>query len=345
MTESAVLILSGDDRLLTDLGRLAAAAGVAPDLVRDPGEGIRRWSPARMILVGADLVGELARLRPPRRERVHVVGDGGSDPPFREALECGAESVLALPAAEGWLIELLTDAGDGSLAQAKTVGVVGGAGGAGATVFATALAMACAARGPAALIDADVLGAGVDHVLGLEAGEGVRWDALVHATGRLGARSLRESLPARGALSVLAWPADRVPAVDHSAAREVLSAARRGFEVVVLDLPRYPHLLAEELLPRCDLNLLVSTCTVPGVAAAGQVAGRLPAGRTRLVLRGGGIEPEQVGAFLDLPIVVSMADQRGLDEALSLGAGPLRHRRGPLARGAHRAAALVRGES
>lgn len=343
MTETALLIATRDGGLLGDLVRLAAAAGVEPGVVTEAVTCLRRWSEARVVLVGADLVGELARLRPPRRERVHVVGAGGTDPPFREALGCGAESVLLLPTAEAWLVELLTDAGDGSLTRAVTVGVVGGVGGAGATVFASALAVACSARGPTALIDADVLGAGVDQVLGLDVDEGVRWDALVQTTGRLGARSLRESLPARGELSVLSWPANRIPVVDASAAREVLSAACRGFDVVVLDLPRYPHLLAEELLPRCDLVLLVCTRNLPGLVAAGRVIGRLPPDRTRLVLRGDGLSPQEATSFLGLPVAASMADQRGIDEALSLGAGPLRFRRGPLARAASSVAELVRG--
>jgi hypothetical protein len=49
-----------------------------------------------------------------------------------------------------------------------------------------------------------------------------------------------------------------------------------------------------------------------------------------------------VGRLLQLPVLATMADQRGLDEAIDLGAGPLRSRRGPLARAARAVAdALV----
>ena len=42
-------------------------------------------------------------------------------------------------------------------------------------------------------------------------------------------------------------------------------------------------------------------------------------------------------------VIATMGEQRGLDEAISLGVGPLRSRRGPLARAARETAAAVLG--
>jgi secretion/DNA translocation related CpaE-like protein len=339
------VFVSDDDLLLADLVRLAAAAGVTPLVARTSAEALQAWSSAALVLVGADRVEQLANCAPPRRSGVHVVGTGElPDALFRHAVAVGAEAVAPLPSSESWLVETLTDLGDGSAAAATTVGVVGGAGGVGATVFAAALAEVLARDSATLAVDADVLGAGLDRVLGLEQAEGVRWDALQQATGRLSARSLREALPRRGALSVLAWPTDRSVDLQAAGVREALSAARRGFESVVVDVPRHPDPLVDELLARCDHVLLVSTLTVPAVAATARVAQRLPDGaRTSLVLRGGaaGVAPREVSRLLDLPVVATMTDQRGLDEAISLGIGPLRSGRGPLARAAHAAASEV----
>jgi secretion/DNA translocation related CpaE-like protein len=341
------LLVTDDDLLLADLVRLAAAAGVAPEVARAASDALRSWSSAPLVLVGADRAADLARNRPPRRARVHVVGRGSlPDELFRDALEIGAESVAALPTSESWLVETLTDVGDGGAAAGLTVGVVGGAGGVGATVFAAALAQVCSGRGSTLLVDADVLGAGVDRVLGLEHVDGVRWDALMQATGRLSARSLREALPRRGGLSVLTWPVGRTPTLQAFAMREALSAGRRGFDTVVVDVPRHPDPVVEEVLARCDRVLLVSTLTVPAVAAAARVAPRLPSGPgSGLVLRGGsaGVAPHEVARLLDLPVVATMGDQRGLDEAISLGVGPLRSGRGTLARAARHVAAALLG--
>jgi secretion/DNA translocation related CpaE-like protein len=342
---AAPLVVTDDDLLLADLVRIAAAAGVTPEIARATAPALRSWSRSPLVLVGADRAADLARSRPPRRASVHVVGRGPlPDALFREALAVGAESVAGLPTSESWLIEILTDLGDGGGSGGLTVGVVGGAGGVGATVFAAALGQVLATRGSTLVVDADVLGAGMDRVLGVEDVDGIRWDALMQATGRLSARSLREALPRRDGLSVLSWPVGRTPSLQAFAMREALSAGQRGFATVVVDVPRHPDPVVDEVLARCDQVLLVCTLTVPAVAAASRVARRLPSATgAGLVLRGGsaGVPPGEVGRLLDLPVVATMGDQRGLDEAISLGVGPLRSGRGTLARAARQAATAV----
>ena len=50
--------------------------------------------------------------------------------------------------------------------------------------------------------------------------------------------------------------------------REVLSAGRRGFDAVVVDLPRHRDAVVDETISRCDHVVLVSTLTVPGAVAS-----------------------------------------------------------------------------
>lgn len=338
MTElpSAPLFVTGDEMLRAELLRLSAAAGVAPVVVRDGAAALAPWTRAALVVIGADLAGSVAALAPARRAGVHVVGHGRlPDEVFRAALGCGAETVAELPASESWLVELLTDAQDGAGTPAVTIGVLGGSGGAGATVFAAALAAVASGRGPTLAVDVDLQGPGLDRVLGTEDLPGVRWDALVQATGRLSARSLRESLPTRRDLAVLGWPPERPRQVPVFAVREVLSAARRGFRTVVLDVPRHADPVADEVLARCDHVVVVSTLTVPGVASATRTAARVPAGVPHSLVtrgRGAGISPEEVARLLRIPLLAAMRDQRGLDEAIDLGVGPDRTGRGVLTR-------------
>jgi secretion/DNA translocation related CpaE-like protein len=339
MDAAVPLLISSDPLLVADVQRLSAAAGVVPEVVRDPAHALRWWSGAPVVLVGSDCASVLAAASPPRRPRVFVLGRAPvADALFRDALGVGAETVAGLPESETWLVELLTDVGDGGAAPGVTIGVLGGSGGAGATVFAAALAQMAAARGPTLLVDADPIGAGIDRVLGLEAADGIRWDSMLQTTGRLSSRSLRESLPRAGRLSVLTWPTDRPASLQAFAMREVLSAGRRGFEAVVVDLPRHRDTVVEETISRCDHVVLVSTLTVPGVTSAARVAARLPefTPERHLVTRGSraGVTPESVSRLLRVPLLATMGDQRGLDEAINLGAGPARSRRGALARAA-----------
>ena len=255
---------------------------------------------------------------------------------FRDALALGAESVTGLPASDAWLVELLTDVGDGAGPPGVTIGVVGGSGGAGATVFAAALAQAASSVGPTLLVDADPLGAGIDRVLGLESASGVRWDSLLQTTGRLSSRSLREALPHADDLAVLTWPARGQGVLQPFAMREVLSAGGRGFDAVVIDLPATATPWWRRRSAAATTSCVVSTLTVPGVTSAARVAHGLPESspRRHLVTRGGrgGVPPESVARLLRTPLLATMSDQRGLDESIDLGAGPARSRRGVLAR-------------
>ncbi|MFC4783238.1 septum site-determining protein Ssd [Nocardioides sp. MAHUQ-72] len=333
---TAPLLITRDQTLLDDLLRLAAAAGVTPDVAADAAAALRTWTAAPLVLLGADLAVEVARTQPARRARVHLVVPGPApEALFRTAVAVGAEGVVELPRADEWLVELLTDVGDHDRGQGVLLGVVGGSGGAGATTFACALGQVASRHGPAVVVDTDPLGPGVDRVLGLENDEGVRWDALCRTTGRLSARSLRDALPRRGDLAALTWHAATSTPLPAYAVREALSAARRGHDTVVVDLPRASDEVVEEVASHCDLVLVLVVPSVAGVAAAARLCARAAdASRMRLVVRGGGVEPDEVARVTGVPVLTRMADQRGLAEAIDLGLGPVRSRRGPLGRAA-----------
>jgi Flp pilus assembly CpaE family ATPase len=112
--------------------------------------------------------------------------------------------------------------------------------------------------------------------------------------------------------------------------------------VVVVDIPRAPGPVTEDLLSRCDQVVVVSTLTVQGLTSCAQVARRVPADRSGVLLRGrGGIADAEVERVLRRPVWHRMPDQSRLDEAIGLGLGPLRARRGPLARAARRIAGVL----
>lgn len=329
------LLITRDEALLDELLRLAAAAGVTPVVAPDALGGLAGWTGAPLVLVGKDVAEELAELRPARRDGVHVVSWGSfPDEAMRVALALGAENVAELPQSGEWVVEQLTDLGEQRPRRAWTVGVVGGSGGAGASVLAAALGQVAADTAPAVVIDADPLGAGLDRLLGMEDRAGVRWDELCQTTGRLGASAFRESLPRRDGLGVLTWYVGRRGVLQPFAVREVLSAARRGHETVVIDLPRSGDPVIEEVVARCDLVLVVARPTVHGLAAAGRVVAGLPDVPTGLVLRGAGLGDDDVARVVPVPVLLRMGDQRGLAESIDLGLGPVRSRRSPLARAA-----------
>jgi secretion/DNA translocation related CpaE-like protein len=327
-------LLATDDAALADeLARLSAAAGAPVVVASTPTAVLRAWSTAPVVLVGADLAAALVDLAPPRRPGVQVVGwSPAPTGTFRDALLLGAERVVELPAGGDVVAELLTDLGDAGRGEGALIGVVGGSGGAGATTLACALGQVAATRGPTLVVDLDPLGPGCERVLALDDAHGVRWDSLSTASGRLSGRSLREAVPRRAALGVLGWSAAGSP-LDPRAVREALSAARRGHDTVVVDLPRAgagdgP---VAETAARCGLVAVVVVPTVTGVAAAARwVAAHADRAHVGLVVRGRGADPQRVAGLVGAPVLASMTDQRGLSEAIDLGLGPARSRRGPL---------------
>ncbi|MFE6646290.1 septum site-determining protein Ssd [Nocardioides sp. NPDC057772] len=339
---SEPLVITSDSLLAAEAARLAAASGVTVEECTDAAGALRRWQRPPLILLGADLLVEMASLRPPRRDGVYVVGwCSTGEPLLRAALEVGAETLLELPSAEAVVAGLLADVSDGEGGDGMVVGVLAGSGGAGATTYAAALASLGADRGPTLLIDADRLGPGAGRVLGLDEIPGVTWGDLGQTAGRLGARALREAVPHVGSLGLLGWPSGEVTSPRPEVVREVIAAARRGHDLVVVDLPRESDPGTGALLSGCDVVLVVVRGNVTGTASAARLISRLPErDRVRVVVRGRAAEPEAVGRALGLPVIASMADQRGLSEAIDLGLGPIRSKRAPLARAA--AEVLVR---
>ncbi len=322
-----VLIVTADDRLLDDLLRLAAAAGVTPQVESDPTAVRRHWQAAPLVLVGSDLSGKIARAQPVRRTGVVVVGNDLDDAGiYQAAVAIGADQVVVLPDGEAGLADRLADSvdEDGS-GSAVTVGVVGGCGGAGASTLAAALAI-CATRRRlrTMLIDGDPLGGGIDMLFGGEHGTGMRWPQLAGTTGRVSATALRSALPDYDDLSVLSWDREDLVTVPPEAMRSVLGAAQRSCDLVVVDLPRYGGEAADEVLARATSTVLLVPRDVRASAAAARVAGRLSLAGSdiRVVARdstAGSLKPADVAAHLGLPLTAQLHLDKDLDDQIESG--------------------------
>ena len=331
------LFVTADELLLDDLLRLAAAAGVTPDVATDVTSARRCWITASLVLVGSDIVDQLLRADVVRRANTCVVTRDLDDASiWQRALHLGAETVFVLPDAETGLCERLADAIDGTTPDATTLCVVGGCGGAGASTVAAALALVAVRRQlRVLLVDGDPLGGGIDLVVGTEDTAGLRWPDLLGAHGRVSAASLREALPGIQELAVLSWDRGDLLSVPAETMRAVVTAGQRGSDLVVVDLPRRLDGAAEEALARATGTLLVVPAEVRAIAAASRVAAQLGllAADIRLVARGpgpSGLDGRLVAETLGLPLGVDMRAEGGVAEALDRGLGPCRRSRGPL---------------
>jgi secretion/DNA translocation related CpaE-like protein len=332
------LAVTGDPDLLDELIRLAAAAGTELDVAPDLGAARSSWASASLIAVGADAVGDAIALAVPRRDSVLLVGRNDAAEIWRHAVAIGATDVAILPGAAQTLVDRLAETADGGRDAAGCVAVIGGRGGAGATVLAAALAVTASRAGrTTALVDADPLGGGIDLVVGAEQVEGLRWSELAASAGRLRPSSLLAALPHAEELVVLSYGRDDAIAVPVAAMDAVLAAAGRGADLIVADVPRRLDPAAEAVLRRATTTLLVVPAEVRAIAAAGRVAMAVAVqcADLRVAVRGPApsrLDAASVAASLGLPLAGPLLrPEPGLAAAVERGESPARRRRGPLA--------------
>ena len=317
LNETRPLLVSGDGDLIDDVLRLAAANGVDVHLAMDA-EGARgRWQAAPLVLIGADLAAAMAAAGMGRRRDVVLVTRQPIPEDWQRAVALGAEHVVALPEAERWLIDRLADSTEGTARDGGVLAVMGCGGGAGASTFAATLALAAAARSMRVLlIDADPLAGGLDVLLGLEETPGIRWADLADARGRLGAPALDQALPQVSGVSVLSWGRDGTSSVPAEVVGSVLDAGVRGYDLVIIDVPRSLGPVTELVLARSGRTLLVSVNHVRATAAAARLAGELESrcASLGLVLRSApkGVSDDAVLAALALPVVARLPYSVGL---------------------------------
>ncbi|MFC4943256.1 septum site-determining protein Ssd [Pseudonocardia sp. GCM10023141] len=336
------LVMVSDTELLDGILRLAAAAGCELHRVLDASQARHLWPGAPLVLLDARAAHQCAEAALPRRGGVVVAvrGDPAAEV-WRHAVAIGAEHVVSLPEAEPWLIAALTEAAEGRQDAGAVLAVVGGRGGAGASVLATVVAVTAVREGRRVLlVDCDPLGGGLDLVLGAEDLGGLRWPDIDVGGGRVPATALHAALPAPpvgrrsgGGLALLSC--DRsAHGPTPAAVSSVLAAGRRSGDTVVCDVPRYPTEAALAALGAADLTVLVVPSDVRSCAAAARAMAVIAehSSDIRLVVRGpspGGVEPDEVAMALNLPLLAAMRPERGLARTLERGDAPGRPH-GPL---------------
>jgi secretion/DNA translocation related CpaE-like protein len=339
------LLITGDAGLLDDLLRLAAAGDTEVEVAPDLTAARPRYAVAPLVVVGLDQAASCLRAQLSRRPKLVIVGRsraGEEDTAWEYANLLGAEHVAMLPAAEPWLVERFVACAREPAAAGRVVAVIGGRGGAGASVLAAGLAITGVRAGQRALlIDADPLGGGLDLVLGWENRDGLRWPGLSGTTGRVEAPALVDALPHRGDLVILSWDRGELTGLPASAMAATMDAARRGRDLIVVDLPRRLDDAAVLALEAADQALLVVPAELRAAASAARIAATVgPHCRAlSVVVRGpapGKLTARDVTEALGLPLAGTLRPEPGLSKALEHGVAPASSGRGPLAALCHR---------
>jgi secretion/DNA translocation related CpaE-like protein len=324
---SGPLILTRDTRLVDELQRLCAAASVTPLLVREPELVRRPWPTSSCVLVGDDWASAISELDLDRRDDVVLVAHAPETAAvWQRAVLVRADHVAVLPDAQRWLVDWLAETRDRDAGTGVAVGVMGARGGAGSSVFASALALAAAEGRQTVLIDADPLGGGIDLIVGCEHVPGLRWDDLRETQGRVSGSALRAALPVHEGLAVLSARSYGTP--EPHQVRDLVGTARRGADLVVVDLARRLDEPMITLAGALDVIVIVTTAEVRAIAGARHIVAALEGtcSDLRVVVRASRRQTlimEDIVGSLGVPIAGVTSTRPSLQRSLDEGLGPL----------------------
>ncbi len=341
-----------DSSLREEVDRVAAAVGArvvhaaVGSLSRAP-VSRKAWGAAAAVVLDETAASRCGAAAVPRRSHVILVTTAVPAPAtWAAAIAIGAQQVLVLPAQEHELVRELADAAEETRdgrRRGEVIAVIAGRGGAGASMFAAALAQTAT---DALLVDLDPWGGGIDLLLGGESAPGLRWPDLAFQSGRLNWPALHEALPRHRGVGVLSGTR-RAVELESRPVDAVLDAGRRGGATVICDLPRRLTDAAQTALEAADLVVLMSSCDVRGCAATATVAPVLNAVNPNLglVVRGpspGGLRAADIAATAGVSLLASMRAEPRIAQQLEHGGLRLR-RRSALAAAARRVLAVLPG--
>lgn len=314
------------------VGSLSGSSSAAP-------VSRQTWSAAAAVVLDETAARRCTEAALPRRSHVVLVSAAAPEPAsWAAAIAIGAQQVLMLPAQEGELVRELADAGEDAdgRRRGEVIAVVGGRGGAGASMFATALAQTA---DRALLVDLDPWGGGIDLLLGAETTPGLRWPDLALQSGRLNWPAVQEALPRRRGVSVLSCMRCVVE-LESRPVGAVIDAGRRGGATVICDVPRRLTDAAQTALETADLVVVVSPCDVRACAATATIAPVLSMVNPNigLVVRGpspGGLRAAEVAATAGISLLASMRAEPRIADQIEHG-GLRLGRRSALAAAARR---------
>lgn len=313
---------------LTSASQLTVEVAVAPE--RITGE----WLRSVVVVVGRDQLASVVSAHLPQRPHVVVLGDPDSVD-WELAFTLGADAVITAPGEPGWLAERVRRAGQES-PSGRVVGVVGCRGGAGASVFAAALALAGVRRGLTPyLLDLDPLGCGLGVILGVDDVRGLTWDQVSAGVGRIPALSLQTTVAVVEGVGLLGWEEGGANELCAGVAGAVVDTSRLCTPVTVIDLGRAVSQSQQEAIARCDRVLMIVPADVRSVRSARRMTLRHGLSMCELVVRGpnpGGLVAQDIGQAVGLPVVAAVGADRHLDRRLEQGEPPGARARSPLGR-------------
>lgn len=229
--KTSIAVAVADPILHPEATHIVAAAGLHIIDVTTPEELRVVAMRARAVVVDKHMATELGS----SLDHPHVLFVAGDPGPvdWQAACRVGAAEGFVIPAEAPELLQALGKSHPVQHQSAPSIGILGAAGGAGASTLAVGVARQCTG---ATLIDADPFSGGIDLLLGAEDAVGARWNDLSLGSGVVDGGDLRQALPESNGLRFLSSVRSQGALLTVTASAVVAAVISLRTQPVVVDL-------------------------------------------------------------------------------------------------------------
>ncbi len=312
------LLVTRDERVITEFQKIAAVTQTPLVISGDPVAS--DLSNAYRVFVAPDC----AEVILSHDEIVLVVVGTTGPETWRYAAKLSANHIAVIPDSREWLVEHLSAP---ATKQGLCVGIIPGAGGAGASLLACGLAFhARQLFNEVVLVDLDEISAGLDILFGIETQSGMRWQDFHTLTGSISGSDILRSLPSRDGVALLTHDESKTSSNQFST-NIIIEQLRSAAGLVVMDFPRFTNQKAmAEILQQCDIVLVATPATVRGSASTKKAIAAISKHVTNieLVIRnlpGTNLDSLRIAQSLDVPLAGVVNSDPRIVEQIEQGFG------------------------
>ena len=312
------LLVTQDERVIAEFQKIAAVTQTPLVIAKVPNS--TDISNAYRVFVTPDC----AEVSIIHNDIVLVVVGATGPETWRNAAKLSATHIAVIPDSREWLVEHLCAP---ITKRGFVVGIMPGAGGAGASLLSCGLAFhARQFFKEVALVDLDGTSAGLDILFGIETKSGTRWQSLETLSGTISGSDILRGLPTRDGISLLTHD-ESDKAVDETLASTIIEQLRSCSDLVIIDLPRFGmENTSLKVLEQCDVILMMTPSTVRGSASTKKAITNVLkyVSNVELVVRsfpGTNLDALKIAQSLDVPLAGVINSDPRIAEQIEQGFG------------------------
>lgn len=153
---------------------------------------------------------------------------------YKAAIRQGATDLLELPRESAGLLQKLSDLENKKHTKAKSIAIISGSGGAGATTIAAMAAWGLKRKFQTVLVDLNPQAGGIDVLFGQERNSASRWKDFENSQGEIPVKTFQNELISLEGLSLISHSRE-FSSTNSILNKKVLSSLLQAFDIAIID--------------------------------------------------------------------------------------------------------------